>query len=166
MPRKGYIKHGSQKDIKEQRARQYKTVKALDDTYDFILKQMKDTKTPPTDQQLRFISHYSENRADAIQREEAIDKKGVGLPEGKLKEYVERLAKLIDILKAANIHSEGRIDHFGELVLLKEFGYYQCDFCSYIHKEEEKCPFVLTAETLKLDLGKEHTDREIDDLMK
>ena len=163
MPAKGHVKHGSIKDNEIQKKKSYETVEALDKIRDKILKYMKDTGKPPTDQQLRFIEHYTENRAKAVAMENAIEKSKVGLAPGAVRDFAEKLAVRCDILKAAGIdYHNGRE---GELKLLGEFDYFECSYCGYLHKQGEECPFIVTARNLKLDPNRELTDKELDDLL-
>jgi hypothetical protein len=80
------------------------------------------------DQELRFINHYPETRkkyelliADSLEED-------VGLPEGKLKEFVDRLEWMESI---------GNLEE-----VIKETDYYRCDKCGELHAKSRKCMYT------------------------
>lgn len=88
------------------------------------------------DQELRFLDHYPETRrkyemliADSLEDDE-------GLPEGKLKEFVEKLEWMESIGKREEV-----IEH-AEL--------YRCSKCNELHpKDMEKCMYEIHQESVK-----------------
>ena len=103
-------------------------------------KQNIDTKTKEgkslRDQELRFLDHYPETRKkfEMLIAESLEDDKG--LPEGKLKELVEKFEWMIAIGKPEDV--------------IEAVGLYRCSKCNELHsKEMDKCMYELYQELVK-----------------
>lgn len=58
----------------------------------------------------------------------------IGLPEGKLKEYIEGLYRFKEATGVVDPRKDG-------LEVMKTAGYYLCDLCREFHKTLDQCPF-------------------------
>ncbi len=90
---------------------------------------------PLRDEEIRFLKTFSSTLAVLEHREQ--DVKGgeeVGLPEGKLKEYVEQLFRFKEATGITDPRKDG-------LEVMERAGYYLCDLCREFHKTLDQCPF-------------------------
>ena len=117
-------------------------------------KQNIDTKTKEgkslRDQELRFLDHYPETRKkfEMLIAESLEDDKG--LPEGKLKELVEKFEWMIAIGKPEDV--------------IEAVGLYRCSKCNELHhKEMDKCMYELYQELVKSNEESENIEDEEDD---
>jgi len=160
MPRKGYVKPGSTQDKKKQKEFRIRTVEGLDKVYESILEQMELSKKPPNDEQIRFLKNYHKTRAEAIEKAQGTTEREV-LPEGQLREWVEKYYKIHKVLQAAD-YPAGKE---GIIKILEDASYYICDVCGYSHKLDEECPILLLAKELKVDLEQRPTNKQLDELL-
>lgn len=117
--------------------------KELKDDIELLMKAKNSIKTKLDngdtlrDQDLRFLEHYPDILRGL--REKQVEVKKEVLPEGKLKEYVEKYYRIHAILKVNN-YPEGKE---GVAKVLEDFKYYICDLCGYAHKVGEECSFII-----------------------
>ena len=111
-------------------------------TMDSITTQLEAGK-PLRDEQIRFMKNFSSTLATLETREDALGPKEVGLPEGRLKEFVERQFKFIEATGYTDTRGDG-------LSVMKKSQYTLCLFCGEFHKAPDFCPFEKIAKERKL----------------
>jgi hypothetical protein len=90
---------------------------------------------PLRDEEIRFLKNFIPTLSVLEAKETDIEKQEDSLPEGRLKEFVERIWAFKELTGLMNPRSpEG-------LEILKDAGYYLCPVCSEMHKALDKCPF-------------------------
>jgi len=98
------------------------------------------------DEEIRFLKTFNSTIVALELKEEALEEGGgVGLPEGRLKEFVERLFKFIEATGLTNPREDG-------LFVMKEAGYSLCGYCNEFHGILDPCPFKKIAEERQLRL--------------
>jgi hypothetical protein len=111
-----------------------RTRKGLFLTMDALTRKLEAGK-PLRDEEIRFLKTFSSTLAVLEQREQDIEEgEEVGLPEGKLKEYVEQLFRFKEATGIMDPRRDG-------LEAMKRAGYYLCDLCREFHKTLDQCPF-------------------------
>jgi len=108
------------------------------------IKDRQQSGNPLRDQQLRFLDHYPETRkkyemliADSLEKDK-------GLPEGKLKEFVDRIEWM---------ESVGSLEE-----VIESSGYYRCDKCGELHTKSRKCMYEEYQEMVKSDSESEELE--------
>jgi len=109
------------------------------------------------DEEIRFLKN-APSLLTILEEREKIKEAEIKLPEGKLKDYVEKIWQMEKILKATN-YGRGRE---GVESLLEAAGYYICDFCGFSHVLGKECPFLKMAKELKIDLSDKPSNEELD----
>jgi len=77
------------------------------------------------DQELRFLEHYPDILRNL--RERQVEVKEEVLPEGKLKEFIDRVWRLKDIGKLEDV--------------IEATGYYRCNNCGELHVLDRECMY-------------------------
>ena len=96
------------------------------------------------DEEIRFLKTFNSTIVALELKEEALEEGGgVGLPEGRLKEFVERTFKFIDATGFTNPREDG-------LPIMKKAQYTLCLFCGEFHKAPDPCPFENVAKERKV----------------
>lgn len=130
MPR--HKEPGSRSDRKEKRERQARTREGLIALHEQLVKKI-ESGGFPRDEEVRFIKNFGELLAVAEAREESKSKKEVQLPEGKLKEFVERFWKVKEECGVSTREDYEKV--------MEKAGYVLCVYCGYMHPKEAYCPF-------------------------
>ena len=99
---------------------------------------------PLRDEQIRFMKNFSSTLAALEMREQDLEsREETGLPEGRLKEFVEHQFKFMDATGLTNPREDG-------LSVMERAGYMLCEFCGEFHKAPDPCPFENVAKERKV----------------
>jgi hypothetical protein len=98
------------------------------------------------DEEIRFLKTFNSTIAALELKEEALETgEEVGLPAGKLREFIERVFQFKE--------STGYTDTRGDgLSVMEKAQYSLCSFCNEFHKVLDSCPFKDVAEERKVRL--------------
>ena len=129
MPRRK--EPGSRSDKKLKRDLQVRSKEGLIALYNRLLEKIESGKYP-RDEEIRFMKRFQELLTAAEAKEKVESKPEEELPEGKLREFIERLWKFKEL---------GIVSREDEHKVLRKAGYSLCDFCGYWHFQDKKCPF-------------------------
>jgi hypothetical protein len=91
---------------------------------------------PLRDEEIRYIKNFMSTLSVLEAKEEDVGKEEDSLPEGKLKEFVDRMWDFKNATGLTNPRSEEG------LKVLKDAGLCLCDFCGEMHPTLMKCPFL------------------------
>jgi len=109
----------------EQRQREKRLLDAYKSQMDYLTEKM-NQKIPLRDEELRFLKTVMKE-LPALEENLAEKENVEGLPEGRLKEFIERLLQLQDI---------GSLDE-----IIEATGYYRCLTCNELHAKNRICMF-------------------------
>jgi len=109
----------------EIRQKKKSIVEAVKKAIDSIIAKV-DNKESLRDEDLRFLK-TAMKEWPALEESLAESKEEIGLPEGRLKEFIERLLQLQDI---------GSLDE-----IMEATGYYRCLTCNELHAKNRICMF-------------------------
>ena len=99
---------------------------------------------PLRDEQIRFMKNFSSTLAALEMRERGLEpSEEVGLPAGRLREFVERQFKFIEATGYTDTRGDG-------LSVMKKSQYTLCLFCGEFHKAPDPCPFENVAKERKV----------------
>jgi len=112
------------------------------------------------DEEIRFLKN-SPGLLSILEEREKTKKESIELPQGKLRDWVENLWQMAKILDATGYSREKD----GIETFLEASGYYICDFCGYTHVLDEKCPLLVKAEELNIDLSDKPSNKELNGLL-
>ena len=87
------------------------------------------------DEEIRFLKTFNSTIAALELKEEALEEGGgLGLPEGRLKEFVESQFKFMEATGLTNPREDG-------MIVMEKAQYTLCLFCGEFHKTSDRCPF-------------------------
>jgi hypothetical protein len=115
----------SERKGNEIRQKKKQIVEAVKKAIDSIIAKV-DAKESLRDEDLRFLK-TAMKEWPALEESLAESKEEIGLPEGRLKEFIERLLQLQDI---------GSLDE-----IIEATGYYRCLTCNELHAKNRICMF-------------------------
>jgi hypothetical protein len=111
-----------------------RTRKGLFLTMDALTRKLEAGK-PLRDEEIRFLKTFGSTLAVLEEREQDVEEnEETGLPEGRLKEYIEQLLQFKEATGIMDPRRDG-------LDVMNRSGYYLCGFCREFHKTLDHCPF-------------------------
>jgi len=116
----------SERKKSDRRKKLKEMLKALDNVFNAI-KDGAESGEVPRDQQLRFLKDYPSIRQEYEGLVAESLKEETGLPEGKLRQFIDKLEELQKI---------GPRDQ-----VIEAAGYYRCDNCNELHENGRDCMY-------------------------
>jgi hypothetical protein len=102
-----------------------------------------ESKTPLRDEEIRFIKTFNSTLASLELKEVAEEEEDIGLPPGKLREFIEDTFRFREATGFTDTRGDG-------LLVMKEADYFLCDYCKEFHRILDPCPFKAVAEERKV----------------
>lgn len=91
------------------------------------------------DEELRFIKNFPSIMKMIEYQEQQIEEVGVEvLPEGKVKEFIDRLWRHTELFREATGNDKAVLDEETYNRIIEKMGYVRCPECNELHKAEEK----------------------------
>ena len=131
-----------------------RTVDGLNTYYEYLLNKIENNEGLNAEES-RFFKNFPKFIAQAEERAKSAKEIKHGLPEGKLKELVDRFAVQAEIYKIA--YSSNLTDENLEKLHL-EFGLVRCLYCNELHPKDIECLWLTLAKQHGIEINSNMTE--------